>query len=396
MINFQGLDVNEFLTHYWQKKPLVIRKAIPAFVSPINGDELAGLALEDEVESRLVMYVADKKPFWHLKRGPFNEDDFKTLPATHWTLLVQGVDRFIPEVASLLDHFDFIPQWRVDDVMVSYAVEQGGVGPHYDHYDVFLFQAQGRRKWSLTSRHCNPDNYLPDVTLRIMDNFLVEEEFILEEGDMLYLPPHIGHNGVSLSPDCITYSFGYRSYPARELWEGFGEYLAEHHIRHLYQDPCWAGMKGASEIPVQAIDQAKNTLLTLLSDDKKLREWFGCFVTRLDEQAEQLLSLEEEGSADMEQFVMQLHKSKGFIRNSLCRFAYQQSDTSPNVILFVNGQCRDSVGADRELVRLVADHRFVTKTQLAPFLDHQENRLFLFKLWQSQWIFFQESSLKNK
>jgi 50S ribosomal protein L16 3-hydroxylase len=162
MINFQDISLKTFLSEYWQKKPLIIRNALPEFMNPLSPDELAGLALEDDVESRMVRETPNEKPYWHLKRGPFSESDFNTLPQTHWTLLVQGVDRLVPEVNELLDYFDFIPQWRVDDIMISFAALHGGVGPHYDNYDVFLYQAQGRREWSLTTKECTNDNYIQD------------------------------------------------------------------------------------------------------------------------------------------------------------------------------------------------------------------------------------------
>lgn len=189
MVHFQKMTVQTFLKDYWQKKPLIIRQALPDFTNPLTPDELAGLALEEEIESRLVYETPDHSPQWNLKRGPFKESDLIGLPKTHWTLLVQGVDRIVPDVYELLEHFNFIPQWRVDDVMISYAALHGSVGPHYDNYDVFLYQAKGRRLWSLTSKKCHTNNFIQGLELRIMKEFEVEEQFILEEGDMLYLPP---------------------------------------------------------------------------------------------------------------------------------------------------------------------------------------------------------------
>lgn len=386
MINFQNLNKEDFLSHYWQKKPLVFRKALPDFFNPLSGDELAGLALEEEVESRLVIHTPEKKPYWHLKRGPFHARDFTQLPPSHWTLLVQGVDRFIPEVAALLEHFNFLPHWRIDDVMISYAVEQGSVGPHYDHYDVFLFQAQGRRKWLLTSKHCEVENYLPNVELRIMDKFLVEEEFILEAGDMLYLPPHIAHHGISLSPDCMTYSFGYRSYQSLELWESFGEYLAENSLHHeLFHDPDWCCLNGSGELPEEAIHEAKRVLQNILDDEKRLRHWFGCFVTRLDQQAEELLPLPNEETDDRSLFLSELENSPGLTRNSLCRFAYQIEEDE-TLTLFINGCGWNTEGVSAKLIKLVADKRFVPLTELTPYLNNMDNQLFLYELWELQWI----------
>ncbi len=153
-MQLQNIDWQDFLANTWQKKPLVIKNALPAdalaFLTP---EDLAGLAMEEDVESRIVIEKDGATP-WELKRGPFNEEDFTSTPATHWTLLVQGVNHWLPEVAELLSAFDAIPRWRLDDVMVSYAPEEGGVGPHYDHYDVFLVQGKGTREWRLTSQHC--------------------------------------------------------------------------------------------------------------------------------------------------------------------------------------------------------------------------------------------------
>jgi len=272
MLYFDQVNKETFLTEFWQKKPLVIRQALPDFVNLITPDELAGLSMEDEIESRLVRSTPNAHPFWHLKDGPFLEKDFELLPETHWTLLVQGVDRFIPELARLFDHFNFIPQWRIDDLMVSYASENGSVGPHYDQYDVFLYQARGSRKWSLTTKNCHENNYMPNVPLRIMQQFDVEEEYILHEGDMLYLPPKVGHYGTAIEGDCMTYSFGYRSYPNQELWDDFGDYLSENgSASKLYQDPNWTTLKGSSQLPREAWLNAKKLMQDMLNDEEKMR-----------------------------------------------------------------------------------------------------------------------------
>lgn len=391
MIRFTTTDLATFLREYWQKKPMVFRQAIPDFDHPISADELAGLALEDELESRIVIQNPGTQSNWQLKRGPFKERDFKKLPASHWTLLVQGVDRFVPEVAELLTHFNFIPRWRIDDVMISYAVEQGSVGPHYDNYDVFLYQAKGRRKWCLTSQHCTLENYLTEFDLRIMNNFVVEEAFILEEGDMLYLPPHIGHHGISLSSDCMTYSFGYRSYQAQELWDSFGEYLAEHaKIPDLYKDPAWLGLTDSAELPQSAASQAKIILQKIIDDEPKLQTWFGCFATQIDQQAEQLLPLPDDNPDDSQAlFLTNLASSQGLQRNYLCRFAYQMNDES-GLALFINGSNWNSQGISDGLIKLVANQTSIDLSQLQPYLNQDKNQQFLYELWQLQWINFMD------
>ncbi|WP_131780890.1 cupin domain-containing protein [Legionella gresilensis] len=388
MINFRTLTVSDFLRTYWQKKPLVLENAIPDFNQPLLADELAGLAMEDEIESRLVRETPKNPPYWLLQRGPFTEKDFSKLPKSHWTLLVQGVDRFIPEVAALLDNFNFLPQWRVDDVMISYAVEQGSVGPHYDNYDVFLYQAQGSRKWLLTTQNCHAENYIADLELRIMKQFNIEQEIILHEGDMLYLPPHIGHHGIALSNDCMTYSFGYRSYTSSEMWDSLSEYLLEHKKKDLlYEDPSWFNLQAPAEIPKQACQQAQELLKTVLKDDILIGQWFGSFITMLDRHAESILPTLNK-KRNFTQFLNKLKKAKQINRNTLCRFAYINDKNTGLPILYINGEVWETTSITPELVRKIANHRCLALKELLPFVDKNENQQFLYKLWQLQWIEF--------
>lgn len=391
MVHFADLSQEKFLSDYWQKKPLVIRNALPGFVNAITPDELAGLSMEEEIESRIVFETPNKAPYWHLKRGPFLAKDFKNLPSSHWTLLVQGVDRFVPEVSAMLDYFNFIPQWRIDDVMISFAANQGSVGPHYDNYDVFLYQAKGQRKWSLTTKLCNENNYLANVELRIMKEFQVEEEYVLEEGDMLYLPPHVGHYGIAKSEECMTYSFGYRSYQGRELWDSLAEYLAEKGQASYYRDPNWSKLSGASELPQQAWQNARQIMQQILEDETLFKSWFGCFVTNLDQQAETLLpATADEEVTDFSEFSKELLHCQGLIRNPVCRFAYQEQQEEPFISLYINGGLWDVHQVSKDLVKLVANSRSLTSQELAPFIHLKPNQHFLFQLWSRQWLEFSE------
>lgn len=387
MVHFQSIDQTTFLKEYWQKKPLLIRQALPDFVEHLSADELAGLAMEEDVESRIVFETPNKAPFWHLKRGPFLESDFETLPKTHWTLLVQGVDRLIPEMASLLDHFDFIPQWRLDDLMISYAPKQGSVGPHYDHYDVFLYQASGQRHWSLTTKNCHDKNCLEGTELRIMAQFEVQEEYTLMPGDMLYLPPHVGHHGVSLSDDCMTYSFGFRRYQSQELWDSFGDYLSEKNQGGaLYKDPDWSSLQATSAIPKAAWMNAKDSLQQLLNEDNLMQSWFGCFATRLDQAAEQQIPmpLEEDELPARSIFVDELLAGGSLVRDTTCRIAYIPHPTK--LQLFINGYEWDSTDLSDGLLELVANHRHLAARALKPFLRQEANQLFLYELFKLQWL----------
>jgi len=278
LIKFGKISEQEFLADYWQKKPLLIKQAFPGFISPISPEELAGLSLEEEFESRLVSgSIADNK--WSLESDPFDEDTFNTLPDKNWTLLVQGVDRFIPEIEELITHFDFIPRWRFDDVMISYAATGGSVGPHFDYYDVFLLQGSGRRRWELSTQFCNLDNYLENVPLRIMDKFIAEQSFEVEPGDLLYIPPKVAHHGVSLDDNCTSLSFGYRSYTAQEM---FDNKLYNNKEDLYYQDPIWENTNNPAFIPNSAIDKANKIGLIAPED-------FAKFVTKLDTLDEKIL-----------------------------------------------------------------------------------------------------------
>lgn len=394
MVNFQEITLTTFLREYWQKKPLVIRNALPGFINFLSPDELAGLALEEDIESRIVIETPNANPQWHLKRGPFSDTDFNSLPESNWTLLVQGVDRIIPEVNELLNHFDFIPQWRIDDVMISYAAMQGSVGPHYDHYDVFLYQAKGQREWSLTSQKCTNDNYIKHLELRIMNEFAVEERFVLEEGDMLYLPPHIGHYGISLSDDCMTYSFGYRSYQGQELWDSLGDFLSEKALfQSLYQDPDWSHLRHTSQITEPAWKSAQSLLMSLINNEQIMKSWFGCFATRLDQSSEQHLpsALEDEELIELDEFLAELSQSQGLIRDACCRLAYSVDESCEKYQFYVNGCQWEADGVSSELLHLIANQRQINITNLKPYLHQEDNQSMLFELWKLQWLQIREN-----
>lgn len=231
-----GLTPAAFLRRHWQKRPLLVRGAL-ARAPRVDFRTLSRLSVRDDVESRMVRRRGGR---WQLEHGPFAPGTLSRLPARDWTLLVQGLNHHLPEAESLMRRFAFIPQARFDDVMASYAVAGGGVGPHWDAYDVFLVQAVGRRVWRL----CRPAPpgapfaELPDSALRIIDGFVAEDEYLLEPGDLLYLPPGWGHDGIALGP-CVTLSVGFRTPDRAELASAFLEHLAEReHAPLRYRDPA--------------------------------------------------------------------------------------------------------------------------------------------------------------
>ncbi|HSN17483.1 MAG TPA: cupin domain-containing protein [Gammaproteobacteria bacterium] len=273
-----GLSPREFLKQYWQKRPLLVRSAFPGIHPPLSAAELAGLACEEGVESRLIEQTR-KAPGWRLRHGPFLHKDFRRLPKSRWTLLVQDVDKHVPEVAEFLEPFRFIPNWRIDDVMISYASDGGSVGPHVDAYDVFLLQAEGMRRWDINSRP-QLEHAAPGLDLKQVKPFAPEESWLLMPGDMLYLPPGVAHHGVAFG-DCMTYSIGFRAPSQVEMLADFSTLLMEGADTHIhYTDPDLQPATNAGELPLEARARARQMLRQhLRPSDEELDIWFGRFMT---------------------------------------------------------------------------------------------------------------------
>jgi 50S ribosomal protein L16 3-hydroxylase len=274
-MDFQNFDIDQFLRAYWQKKPLLIRNAFRDWQNPLEPDELAGLACEEDIESRL---ICQTDAGWAMEQGPLAEERLTGLNESHWTLLVQAVDHHVPAVADLIAPFRFIPNWRIDDVMVSLAADQGGVGPHFDQYDVFLIQGLGRRRWQIGA-HCDADTLLlPHEDLKLLSEFEATEEWVLEPGDILYVPPGISHNGVAVGSDCMTYSVGFRAPSRGDL---LGHYVDDvlDGIKddELYRDPDLQAQANAGEILPGALDRLQQMMLESLSDPAHFARWFGTF-----------------------------------------------------------------------------------------------------------------------
>ncbi len=274
-----GMSAKAFLRDYWQKQPLLIRNAFPGFVSPIEPDDLAGLACEEMALSRIVMHDRERDA-WTLRSGPFAEEEFPGMPDHDWTLLVQDVDKWDVDVREILRHFEFLPRWRIDDVMVSFAATGGSVGAHVDQYDVFLLQAQGQRHWQIDAGSNPPLAFRDDVELKLLREFTPTHDWILQPGDMLYLPPGVPHHGVAVDA-CLTFSIGMRAPSSAEL---VGDYLdnliadADESMR--YHDPDLTPPKDTNEIDAAAMVRAVEALNALrLNDPDKLGDWFGRFIT---------------------------------------------------------------------------------------------------------------------
>lgn len=387
MIQFNDIDLDTFLKDHWQKKPLVLRHALPAFEPPVSPEELAGLSLEEDVESRIIIQKSETG--YELKKGPFDETVYEALPEENWTLLIQGVDRLIPEVTDLLNDFDFLPRWRIDDIMISYATAGGNVGPHFDHYDVFLLQAAGRRRWQLTSQDCSEDNYIQGLDVRLMETFNVEEDHVFEKGDILYLPPKWGHHGIALDDECMTYSVGYRTYRGQELWDSFGDHISEMGLfKDLYIDPRWPTHLNPGEITTDASQQAQTLLLTAIQDQRLMQTWFGRFATQLDQAAaEQLpLPLTEEETPSFEDFSGALTMELGLIKDAVCRFGYANINGCTH--LFINGAIWQQFGADDWFIAQLANQSYLTQAEIDKATQNDGNIALLFDLWKLQFLTF--------
>lgn len=283
-----GLTPAEFLSEYWHKKPLLIKNAIPNFTGLLSPEELAGLACEDEVQSRIVEEINGQ---WHASHGPFDDEDFARLPENpdpkhRWTLLVQTVNHYLPEASALLQQFDFIPHARLDDLMISYAPDGGGVGPHFDSYDVFLLQGQGKRLWRVSEQ--TDLELIEGAPLRILKNFDTAQEWLLEAGDMLYLPPQLAHWGIAVSDgkvDCMTYSIGFRAPKNQELATEFLGYMQDKlnqeqlTIAGMYEDADLCLQEHAAEISTDMVTKVAAILKRIHWSNNEVADFLGTYLS---------------------------------------------------------------------------------------------------------------------
>jgi len=320
----------EFLSNYWQKKPLVIQRGFQNFTSPITAEELAGLACEEDVDSRIVIEKGGDYP-WQLINGPMDEDVFASLPETHWTLLVNDVEKHLPQLSWIVDAFRFIPEWRIDDLMISYAPVGGSVGPHLDQYDVFILQAQGHRRWQLSSQPVSDDNQVPGTPLRIQKDFKAEQEWLLAPGDIIYIPPGVTHYGVA-EDECLSFSIGFRAPTHSEMLTSFIDFIS-HDLRpeKTYKDKDISIQESPNEITTEAIKNISSIFKEYFNPEHPaLAKWFGQFVsdTKTD------FVLENEKSFTDFKNLKQNHLV--LYRNPASRFAFFQQDNDS--LLFINGE----------------------------------------------------------
>ena len=272
-----GQTPSQFMKRHWQKKPLLVRNAISGFVPCVGRAELVALAGEEGVESRLII---DSDKGWKMKHGPLLKRSLPPFSQKKWTFLVQGVDLHHDGVHALMQQFRFVPDARLDDVMVSYATDGGGVGPHFDSYDVFLLQAHGQRKWRIGRQ--KDLSLQPGVPLKILQNFEAEEEFVLNPGDMLYLPPKYAHDGIAQG-ECMTWSIGFRSPQegelARELLLGLADEAFDGVGNALYRDPKQLAVSAPAAMPTQLGNFARQAIAKALNNPHLIDSLLGEYLT---------------------------------------------------------------------------------------------------------------------
>ena len=347
-MQLENFDGATFLRDHWQRRPLLLRGAWTGWQNPIEPDALAGLACEDGVESRL---ITQPRATWRVEQGPLPEARFGKLGTAPWTLLVQAVDQHVPDVAALLRWFRFIPNWRIDDVMVSYATDGGGVGPHFDQYDVFLIQGLGRRRWQVGAQ-CDADTVLlPHDDLRLLADFTPTDEWVLEPGDMLYVPPRFAHDGVAVGDECMTYSIGFRAPSRSELIAHYcDDLLAGLDDDDRYADAALGLQANPGEIAPSALAALHAMVVGSLADTDAFARWFGGFITTPKSADMEWQSDEPQASDDVGALI-----AKGAVirRNPASRFAYVEHDHG--VALFVDGTEMACAGDVADLARQLCD-----------------------------------------
>lgn len=337
----------EFLADYWQKKPLLIRKAIPHFKGLLSANDLAGLSCEDDAQARIIKQSKGK---WQVTDGPFDEDAFIKLPEKDWTLLVQSVNQHLPDATSLLAQFNFIPHARLDDLMVSYAPDGGGVGPHFDSYDVFLLQGIGKRLWRVSKQQ--DLSLIENAPLKILKSFVSEQEYILEAGDMLYLPPQIAHWGIAVG-DCMTYSIGFRAPKAQELGIEFLSFMQDKiSLQGLYQDPDLSLQTHPSDISSSMVSQVSNMLKTITWNDEIVAEFLGMYLS----EPKQDVIFETPRKLSAEKFNLQLAQKPILLALKSQVLCYKG-------LCFINGEKLEVADALFNSMQKLADTRYLDISQ---------------------------------
>lgn len=375
-----SMTADQFLRNHWQRTPALFRQGYPGFQDPLSPEQLAGLACDPDVESRLVLEHGAHP--WELRHGPFDDGDFGDLPTTGWTLLVQEANKHLQALALLLDDFSFLPNWRVDDVMVSFSPYGGSVGPHVDSYDVFLLQGKGRKRWDISSQPVTAEDFLPDTELCILKQFEPDQSWVLQPGDMLYLPPGISHHGLALD-DCLTYSIGFRAPTQAELILGYAEHVAASLAPDAtYGDPGLGPCEHPGEITADALARVRQLVRAMPLDDHAIDHWFGCHATMVQDAPP-----EPRRCLSAEHWPERLAAAGEVWRSEYSRIAYLPP-RGDRLVLFVNGAKREIPCGLKRLVDTLCGQRRFTPADLAEFADDRTSLRLLCDLHNQGHLYF--------
>jgi len=363
-INWGELTPEIFLKEYWQKKPLLIKQAIPNFQGTIEADELAGLAMEQEIESRIISNDDDNN--WQVVHGPF--ESFEQFGDKNWTLLVQAVNNWSRETNQLISLIDFIPRWRIDDVMVSFSTPNGGVGRHLDQYDVFILQGEGKRRWRVGLPDNNLQTLLPHPDLKQVSEFTPVIDEITEAGDLLYIPPNHPHNGVSIE-NSLNFSIGFQAPSNQDLWSGFADRLIDNNLgENRFSDQGRKPTNQPSRLVKDDIVNIKKFMLATTENDVLFSQFISQFLTQSHHTLELLIPME---SFTEEQVL-------GFIDDNEIQFAPVSGIKaliceSPDNTLFINGDYFTLDSCDLNFVEILAGSLPLTTKVAKKFIDNLKN-----------------------
>lgn len=363
-----NISTDIFLRDYWQQKPLLIKNAFQGIINLISEEELAGLACEVDVESRLITFDSPENR-WQLEHGPLDENRFSKLPASHWTLLVQDVDKHVPAAAEFIKYFDFIPKWRIDDLMISYATDQGSVGPHTDSYDVFLIQLKGKRLWKISDLQYSDQDLLEDCDIKVLTQFQTSDEWLLNPGDMLYLPPHVAHWGIAQG-ECMTGSVGFISPSSKELFQSWSEYMLEHtaHDQH-YQDAELTQPEYPNRIDKHTIKKVRALLQDMITTQPDtLTRWFGEMVS----ESKPHLQIEPAHEQPLSKTTLSASIAfTDFYRHPYLRAFFTELDED-KIIFFVNGESFELPLSQQAFVHLLCEQHDYPAGSFRDWLDNSD------------------------
>ncbi|OGB54307.1 MAG: cupin [Burkholderiales bacterium RIFOXYD2_FULL_59_8] len=367
-----GISPHVFMKRYWQKKPLLVRQAVPGFKPLLDRAQLFELAAFEGAQTRMVIQEPGSKPGWRFKHGPFQRRALPPLKQPGWTILVQGVDLHHDHVHELMNQFRFVPDARLDDLMISFATDGGGVGPHYDSYDVFLLQAHGNRRWRIGRQ--KDLSLQPDVPLKILANFEPEVEYVLEPGDLLYLPPRYAHDGIA-EGECMTYSVGFRipnrAELARELLQRLAEDAEDAVGVALYRDPNQPAVNQPAEIPARMLEFAQDALQDALQDSRALARGLGEYMT--EPKPNVWFEARAESADDSKAL-----KAQGIRLDRRTRMMFDAHH------VFINGESFSAAGRDASLMRVLANERALSARELGKLSG--QALVLLTAWWAAGWL----------